>query len=119
LAERVFNRVYHPPTQDYVYWLADNYDPTGVEYPGSPPFNETIDPVVVSTPDFGNDSVGVEVLVQESAPEADLAPGSSPNAYQDYSNLATAELVINATFNPPFQTISPSGDTLVDIEYFT
>jgi hypothetical protein len=120
MATRVLNRVYHPPSDDYVYWSADAYDPTGIDYPGSPPFLETIDPVVVALADAGSSFTGIEVLVNESAPEANDVPGSNPNAYQDYSQIATARININTDLTLPFVTIKPSsGETLVDIEYFT
>lgn len=117
---RVYNRVYHPPSDDYVYWLSDNYDPTGLEYPGTPPFVETVDPVVVALPDSGQETAGVSVLIKESANEADDAPGDNENAYQDYSQLATDRLIINVDYVSPFPTIrTSSGETLVDIDYFT
>lgn len=119
MTDRIFNRAYHPPTEEYVYWLADNYDPTGVEYPGTPPFAETIDRVIVDKPEFPDQGTGVGVLVNDSAPESFLAPGVGDNAYQDYSSEATARLDIQSMLLP-FPTIrTSSGETLLDIEYFT
>lgn len=58
MADTFTHRAWHPPSDEYVYWTAPEWDPAGAHYSGSVPFYELEHPVITSSDTSGGGGGG-------------------------------------------------------------